>query len=370
MKQRVLVRFANEPYHNTIIDLLYLRLGYTVLLEWGHTIYVDNNGNFAYGFSDVNSSVMSISPATNNGTYMYIGGFFNQWEGPTSANYLVRIDGATNAIDGTFTSPFPNLGAGLATVRKTHSDFGTSDVLVSWARASYEGIFKLDSSGNFITAPAFNTGQTNTGNVSLEFAVAEDLDQVVLIGSFTSYSGVSANRVIAIRYSDGIIDSSFVYGTGFAGGYPVSIDYNPTTQQYILGGTFSGYNGTAVSKVCVLNPDGTLDSGFSATTISGGNELVTHVNHLRNDNYFIGGDWLTYNGETTNGFAIVDTTNTVVPGYTYPDNFTRNTSGGITTVYDNYPLNQLYIIQPGDFTVEYSPTIYQRYNLFAVNNFQ
>jgi len=26
-----------------IIDLLYLRLGYTVLLEWGHTIYVDNN---------------------------------------------------------------------------------------------------------------------------------------------------------------------------------------------------------------------------------------------------------------------------------------------------------------------------------------
>jgi len=35
-----------KAYNTTqfnIIDLLYLRLGYTVLLEWGHTIYVDNN---------------------------------------------------------------------------------------------------------------------------------------------------------------------------------------------------------------------------------------------------------------------------------------------------------------------------------------
>lgn len=35
-----------KAYNTTqfnIIDLLYLRLGYTVLLEWGHTIYVDND---------------------------------------------------------------------------------------------------------------------------------------------------------------------------------------------------------------------------------------------------------------------------------------------------------------------------------------
>ena len=28
-----------------ILDVLYLRLGYTVLLEWGNTIYIDNDGN-------------------------------------------------------------------------------------------------------------------------------------------------------------------------------------------------------------------------------------------------------------------------------------------------------------------------------------
>ena len=29
-----------------IIDLLYLRLGYSVLIEWGNVSYVDNNGEF------------------------------------------------------------------------------------------------------------------------------------------------------------------------------------------------------------------------------------------------------------------------------------------------------------------------------------
>lgn len=290
------------------------------------------------------------------------------WEGPTLSPNIIKLEGNTKAIDATFNSPFPNLGAGLSTIRKIKS-LTSGEVLVSWGRASFEAIYKLNATGSFVTSPSFYSGQTNTGNVGLKFAVAEDLDQVVLIGSFTSYSGVSTNRVIAIRLSDGIIDTSFVYGTGFAGGYPTTIDYNSTTQQYILGGTFSGYNGTVVSKLCVLNPDGTLDTNFSATTIAGGNEIISYVKHLRNDNYFIGGDWLTYNGETTNGFAIVSTTNTVVPGFTYPDSFTRNTSGGVYGLYDDYPNSLLYVLQPGDFTLEYSPTIYQRYNLFGIRNF-
>ncbi len=363
--------FAGYVYdisYNTTNDKYFIGGGFNTWQSQSslYAAVINNNGDFAYGFSDVNSDVLSVAPEYSQ-DYVYFGGSFTQWEGPTTAKYLARVNGSTNAIDPTFTSPFPNLGAGIATVRKVQS-LSNTDILVSWGRASYEGIFRLDYSGNFITAPIFNTGQTNTGNVNLKFAIAEDLDQVVLIGAFTSYSGVSANGVIAIRLSDGIIDNSFVYGTGFAGGEPSSIDYNSTTQQYIIGGTFSGYNGTAVSKVCVLNPDGTLDGVFSATTIAGGNQLVTYVKHLRNDNYFIGGDWLTYNGETTNGFAIVNTSNTVLSGYTYPDNFTRNTSGGIITVYDNYPSNKLYISQPGNFTLEYTPTTYQRYNLFGVAN--
>jgi hypothetical protein len=38
--------------------------------------------------------------------------------------------------------------------------------------------------------------------------------KIIATGSFTSYNGISANRIIRLNY-DGTIDSSFVYGTGF-----------------------------------------------------------------------------------------------------------------------------------------------------------
>ena len=47
-----------------IIDLLYLRLGYTVLLEWGHTIYVDNNLNV----KEI-TEADTLTSAFLNGTY-------------------------------------------------------------------------------------------------------------------------------------------------------------------------------------------------------------------------------------------------------------------------------------------------------------
>ena len=37
------IKAYNKTQFN-IIDLLYLRLGYTVLLEWGHTVYINNTG--------------------------------------------------------------------------------------------------------------------------------------------------------------------------------------------------------------------------------------------------------------------------------------------------------------------------------------
>ena len=48
----------------TIIDTLYLRLGYTVLIEWGHSVYIDNNG----AVKDMTSSD-TLSSNFLNGTY-------------------------------------------------------------------------------------------------------------------------------------------------------------------------------------------------------------------------------------------------------------------------------------------------------------
>jgi hypothetical protein len=47
---------ASNRIQFDIIDALYLRLGFSVLLEWGHSMYYDNNGVLQKG-SDVNNSL-------------------------------------------------------------------------------------------------------------------------------------------------------------------------------------------------------------------------------------------------------------------------------------------------------------------------
>jgi len=62
-----------KAYNTTqfnIIDLLYLRLGYTVLLEWGHSVYVDNN---------LEEKVMNESDTLTD-RFLRQGGFNNQKE--------------------------------------------------------------------------------------------------------------------------------------------------------------------------------------------------------------------------------------------------------------------------------------------------
>lgn len=62
------IKAYNKTQFN-IIDLLYLRLGYTVLLEWGHTVYINNNGD-----------VKNITEADTLTSNFVSGGFKNQVE--------------------------------------------------------------------------------------------------------------------------------------------------------------------------------------------------------------------------------------------------------------------------------------------------
>ena len=55
-----------------ILDLLYLRLGYTVLLEWGHSIYMSNNGslkNFGKDIQTLSSEFLQSTTKNNISDY-------------------------------------------------------------------------------------------------------------------------------------------------------------------------------------------------------------------------------------------------------------------------------------------------------------
>jgi len=122
-------------------------------------------------------------------------------------------------------------------------------------------IFKVDSLGNFDEAfsVAIGTGPNSTTHNIL---VLPD-NSIVLTGTFTSFNGTSYNRIIKLN-SNGTLNTSFItnMGTGFLGGDVIQTLLTPAGKLLCLG-NFTSYNGVTRNRIVQLNLDGTIDSSFN-----------------------------------------------------------------------------------------------------------
>lgn len=108
---------------------------------------------------------------------------------------------------------------------------------------------------------SFNFG---TGFNSATYIIVEQSDGKILVGgAFTSYNGTVRNRLIRLN-SDGTIDNTFNIGSGFNNSViTIRID---TNNKIIVGGSFTSYNGVTQNRITRLNQDGSIDSSFENTT--------------------------------------------------------------------------------------------------------
>ncbi len=121
------------------------------------------------------------------------------------------------------------------------------------------------------------------------------LDGKILLGGFFStYNGVSRNRVARIN-ADGTLDTTFAPGTGFVG-----FVYSLVLQadgKVLVGGDFTSFNGTPRFKLAQLNADGSLDtsffSGFSADSSS---PYVFRLFLQPDGKILVGGRFIRYGG--------------------------------------------------------------------------
>ena len=100
--------------------------------------------------------------------------------------------------------------------------------------------------------PAVNPGDVDTSFVDgtgfdgayygLDSITTQSDGKILVGGDFTSYNGTAANCIIRLN-SNGSVDGTFVYGTGFD-----SLSVNSITTQsdgkILVGGQFDTYNGT------------------------------------------------------------------------------------------------------------------------------
>jgi hypothetical protein len=193
--------------------------------------------------------------------------------------------------------------------------------------------------------------------------------KIISTGFFTSYSGVSKNRIVRLNV-DGSIDNTFNIGSGFAGG-PV-IPYTvvagiDSLGNIIVPGSSATYNGVTIPMfggLAKLSSGGTMDMTFSAATgfaapdtvpqavlinpddsmyvtgyftgfsgISANRIIKLQSNGYKDNSFNYGTGFNSVGNNPINSFRISGETSFYVVG-------TNNSGGGFTT-YNGTPVNRI-----------------------------
>ncbi len=304
---------------------------------------------FGIGANYLVNAVTRISSGNDNGKFLIAGNFssFNT-KRPNRAN----INGITRLnVDGTLDSTIidvvnatpndpsknrdtvPSFNGGVqGTIKKifTFNDqiyaIGNFDYYLRafYERSTYDSkvfdrvlmrqMVRMNMDGSMDQSFHYNAGtkqSPNAGNGNINDAIQMPDGKLVLVGTFTTFNGVSRNRVVRINL-DGSVDNSFNIGTG-ADDEITSITYNATTNKLLLGGTFKNFNGQSRTGVAMLDADGSLTSSFTFPSLNGG--IVNFAAQLNNGKVIVGGSFNLYRNVLRQGFMILNADGTLANGY-------------------------------------------------------
>jgi len=240
--------------------------------------------------SGANGSVFTMYE--QNDGKIIIGGNFTSYNG-TPRNQIARIN-----VDGSLDLSF-NLGTGANNSVSKSFIQNDGKIIIVGDFTSYNGIVqnyitRINTDGSLDTT--FNR-KTGTDVAIFSSAIQND-GKIIVGGGFSSYNGVSRNRIVRIN-SDGSHDASFNPGTGADNSILRVI--LQSDGKIIIAGTFTVYNGVSRNRIARLNGDGSLDLSFNPGTAA--NDVVRTCAIQNDGKIIIGGDFTSYNGTSRNRIA-------------------------------------------------------------------
>jgi len=298
----------NDQYLFSLIDLDVI----TPSLQ--DVIDVDKNADRVRFYKDVFAKtewtvfnyLIQVAPSTIDDKFYVYGDFTFGGVGNDFARF--------NA-DGTYDATF-NVGAGFNRAPfasfESFDDFSDGSLFVSGDFTSYNGIaasriIKLNNNGIIDTSFDYGTGFNRyTTGLALD-----SNDKLYIGGDFATYKGVASNRIIRLNL-DGSIDTSFNIGTGFNGAV-IDVKVDSSDKIYVTG-YFTSYNGTAARGIIRLNNDGSVDTSFVYGTgifQRAGAQNFNQIKILSDGKLLVYGQIESYNGTTANGAIKLNTDGTV-----------------------------------------------------------
>lgn len=304
------------------------------------------------GFNNItnNASVYDVNITNNNSpatSDLYVVGSFTTFNG-ASRNRIAKIT-QTGAPGFNF-NPTPLINNTIRTVDGPIGQLGAyigGDFTQPYSRIAF-----LTPSGGVSSNFNPSFGLNNTVYKVLQ----QGLD-VFACGAFTTQgsggSNYSANR-IAKYLITGAKDTSFVQGTGFNNPTNNAVAYDmtfsPTFSHLYVGGSFTTYNGTSVSKICKISTTGTRDLSFVPPTINGD---VRAIAVDSSNNVYIGGQFTLVGTYSRNKIAKLTSTGSIDltfdPGTGFDDTVNKLiidtagnlVAGGLMTTYNGTPIARI-----------------------------
>ncbi|MBI2933571.1 MAG: hypothetical protein HYY16_18165 [Planctomycetes bacterium] len=262
-------------------------------------IRLNSDGSADAGFAlgtGFNNSVYTIEPAGDGSGDVYVGGWFNTYQG-AAADRIVRLnsDGSADAgfaIGSGFNSPVEEIAV---------AGDGSWDIYVvgnftSYQAASAPRVARLNSDGSLDGAFAPGTGLD--ANVLAVAPAVEGSGDVYVGGLFTMCQVVGADRIARLN-SDGSADMGFAVGGGLETSV-LAVAPAGSGDVYV-GGWFTRYQGSSANAIVRLNPDGSRDTAFAVGT----GFWATPVRAIApavdgSGDVYVGGDFTTYQGVGAN----------------------------------------------------------------------
>lgn len=143
--------------------------------------------------------------------------------------------------------------------------------------------------------PSFTTTTTSFNQLLTDVEVLPD-GRIAVLGNFSTYQGASRNKICLLN-PDGSLDNTFLPGSGFPE-VPRDLAVAPDGK-LLVAGFLTTYNGTPVPKVLRLNQDGSIDPSWtfgSGTT----NGVPTDVLVQPDGNLIIAGSFTMVDGTVRN----------------------------------------------------------------------
>lgn len=263
---------------------------------------------------------------TLNDGSIFVGGSFLSFNGYQS-NKIIKLNS-----DGTRDESF-NIGSGFKS-----GNSGISEILVIKVSSSgkiYVGgtftfyndvnansIIRLNTDGTIDTSFNYGTGFNST----VTDIVEDSNGNIYVVGSFTTYKGQSNGRIIKLDQF-GNKDTSFNNLT--LNNTPYTIYLDELDSKVYVGGNFTLYGSSTTNRLVRLNLDGSLDTSFNMST--GFNSTVWKITKI-NDKLYIGGSFTSVLGQTRNRMVSLNLDGTINTSFDIGTGF--NTSDVIGIVWD------------------------------------